>query len=89
MPKIFGLNLNELQTEIRLLKANYSFRKEKKYIWCLWLKWLADSGKYIIFKNINQVSKEFVSIPVVVHLRDNFGSWISSKQNLKHNASRL
>lgn len=73
MPKIFGLNLNELEAEIRLLKANYSFRK-KKNTYDVWLKWLADSGKDIISKNINQISKEFVSIPVVVHLRDNFGS---------------
>jgi len=55
------LNLNELEAKTHLLKANYSISKEKINTCEDWIKWLANSGRDIILKNIFQILKEFVT----------------------------
>lgn len=66
LSKIFGVDFNELDAEIRLLKSNCSISKDIVNTCDDFIKWLADSGtgRDIIFQNIFKVLKEFVTIPV-------------------------
>lgn len=66
MSNIFGVDFNDLDAEIRLLKSNCSISKDNINTCDDLIKWLADygTGRNIIFQNIFKILKEFVTIPV-------------------------
>lgn len=66
LSNIFGVDFNDLDAEIRLLKSNCSISKDNINTCDDLIKWLADygTGRDIIFQNIFKILKEFVTIPV-------------------------
>lgn len=66
LSNIFGVDFNDLDAEIRLLKSNCSISKDNINTCDDLIKWLADygTGRDIIFQNIFIILKEFVTISV-------------------------
>lgn len=66
LSNIFGVDFNDLDAEIRLLKSNCSIGKDNINTCDDLIKWLADygTGRDIIFQNIFKILKEFMTIPV-------------------------
>ena len=79
LSNIFGVDFNDLDAEIRLLKSNCSISKDNINTCDDLIKWLADygTGRDIIFQNIFKILKEFVTIPVTSCSRERTFSKLS------------